>query len=84
MRKADNLPPSCAVLTQSGSLNFLEYCGPVQACNGTDLPLHLPHTSAFGLSNSVSQLIMSQQQTHNKNIRYFNYNVNVGPVAQSA
>jgi hypothetical protein len=29
------LPPSCAVVTKSGSLNFLEPCGPVQACNGT-------------------------------------------------
>ena len=35
MRKADNLPPSCAVVTKSGSLNFLEPSGPVQACNGT-------------------------------------------------
>jgi len=33
------LPPSCAVVTKSGNLNFLEPCGPVQACNGTDLPL---------------------------------------------
>ena len=38
MRKADNLPPSCAVVTKSGSLNFLEPSGPVQACNGTALP----------------------------------------------
>jgi len=28
------LPPSCAVVTKSGSLNFLEPSGPVQACNG--------------------------------------------------
>ena len=39
MRKADNLPPSCAVVTKSGNLNFLEHSGPVQACNGTALPL---------------------------------------------
>ena len=32
------LPPSCAVVTKSGSLNFLEPSGPLQACNGTDLP----------------------------------------------
>jgi len=38
VRKADNLPPSCAVVTSSGSLNFREPCGPVQASNGTDLP----------------------------------------------
>ena len=36
MRKADNLPPSCAVVTKSGNFNFLETSGPVQACNGTD------------------------------------------------
>ena len=35
------LPPSCAVVTKSGNLNFLDPFGPVQACNGTDLPLHL-------------------------------------------
>jgi len=40
VRKADNLPPSCAVVTKSGNLNFLEPSGPVQACNGTALPLH--------------------------------------------
>jgi len=39
VRKADNLSPSCAVVTKSGSLNFLEPSGPVQACNGTALPL---------------------------------------------
>jgi len=37
----DNLPPSCAVVTKSGNLNFLESSGPVQACNGTALPLHM-------------------------------------------
>jgi len=29
VRKADNLPPSCAVVTKSGSLNFLEPFGTV-------------------------------------------------------
>jgi len=38
VRKADNLPPSCAVVTKSGNLNFLEPSGPVQACKGTALP----------------------------------------------
>jgi len=37
--KADNLPTSCAVVTKSGNLNFLEPSEPVQACNGTALPL---------------------------------------------
>jgi len=40
VRKADNLPPSCAVVMKSGNLNFLEPSVPVQACNGTALPLH--------------------------------------------
>ena len=38
VRRADNLPPSCAVITKSGNLNFLEPSGPVQACNWTVLP----------------------------------------------
>ena len=33
------LPPTCAVVMKSGNLNFLEPSGPLQACNGTDLPL---------------------------------------------
>jgi hypothetical protein len=33
------LPPSCAVVMQSGNLNFLEPSWPLQACNGTALPL---------------------------------------------
>jgi len=30
------------IVLKSGSLNFLEPSGPVQACNGIALPLHLP------------------------------------------
>ena len=30
------LPPSCAVVMNSGNLNFLEPSGPLQACSGTD------------------------------------------------
>ena len=41
MRKADNLPPSCAVVTKSGSLNFPENSRLLRACNGTALPLPL-------------------------------------------
>ena len=37
-----SLPPSCVGVTKSGNLNFLESFGPVQACNGTALPLPLP------------------------------------------
>jgi len=35
VRKADSLPPSCAVVIKSGNLNFLELSGLVQARNGT-------------------------------------------------
>jgi hypothetical protein len=42
VRKADNLPPSCAVVKKSGGLNLLEPSGPVQACNGSALPLLSP------------------------------------------
>jgi len=38
VRKADNLPPSCAVVMKSGNVNFLEPSRPLQACNGTALP----------------------------------------------
>jgi len=37
--KADNLPPSCAVVTKSEKLNCLEPSGHLLSCNGTDLPL---------------------------------------------
>jgi len=42
VHKADNLPPSCAVVTKSGNLHFVEPSGPFRACKGTDLPLPLP------------------------------------------
>jgi len=35
------LPPSCAVVTKSGKLNFLEPSRPLEARNGTALPLPL-------------------------------------------
>ena len=38
--KADKLPPSCAVVTKSRDLNFLELSGHPRACNGTALPLN--------------------------------------------
>jgi len=41
VRNADNLPSSCAAVTKSGNLNFLGPSGPLQACNGTALPLPL-------------------------------------------
>ena len=52
MRKADNLPPSCAVVTKSGNLNFVEHSAPVTGL----LYLYLLYTvcvqnlSPFGIS----------------------------------
>ena len=57
MRKTDNVPPSCAVVTKSGNLNFLEPSGPVQACNGTDLPLPLPLSQCPPLPSQSSHCI---------------------------
>jgi hypothetical protein len=43
------LPPSCAVVTKSGNLNFLEPSGPLQVCNGIvlTLPLLNSHVCPF-------------------------------------
>jgi len=48
-----NLPPSCAVVVKSGNLNFLEPSGPLQACNGTALPLTLTYTVLLNLTSNV-------------------------------
>jgi len=42
---------ACTVVMKSGNLNFLEPYGPLQACNGTDLPLPKTDHAAvvFGL-----------------------------------
>ena len=41
MPKADNLPPSCAVVTKPGQRNFLEPIGSVEACNGTAFTVNI-------------------------------------------
>ena len=46
MRKANNLAPSCAIVTKSGKFNFLEPSGPLQASNGTAFYLSTILTSA--------------------------------------
>jgi len=46
------LPPTCAVVMKSGHLNFLEHSGPLQACNGTALPLPLPLFYTFSAIRS--------------------------------
>ena len=61
MLKADNLPPSCAVVTKSGKVNFLEPSGPLRACNVTALPLPF-----ITYSERVSVVLVSQ---HAKRMR---------------
>ena len=49
MRKADNLPPYCAVVKKSGSLNFLDPSGPSMACNESALlDRYLKHVEVKG------------------------------------
>jgi len=55
VRKADNLPPSRAVVTKSGKLNFLEPFGPVQALNGTALLLPLSFTLSIRQLNLLAE-----------------------------
>ena len=47
------LPQSCAIVTKSGNLNFLEPSGSLQACNGTALPF-LHNTNRFLIPLSVT------------------------------
>jgi len=54
VRKADNLPSICVVVTNSGNLNFLEPSGPLRACNGTALPLPITNTTVFILYETYS------------------------------
>jgi len=53
---AENLPPSCAVVTKSGNLNFLEHFGPVQACIVTAFFYY--KTRICSLSWSVARIIL--------------------------
>jgi len=67
VRKVDNLPTSCAVVTKSGNLNFPEPSGPLRPCKetGLPLPLHselrvssvraLSNTSAYCIGNKIEQ-----------------------------
>ena len=56
VRKADNLPPSRTAVTKSGNLNFLETSGPVQARNGTALPLPM----AMRLKLTISFVVLCE------------------------
>ena len=49
------LPPSCVVVMKFGYLIFLEPSGPLQACNGTDLPF-LPRTLIVFIVTTVDSV----------------------------
>jgi len=70
VRKADNLPPSCAVVTKSGNLNFLEPSGPVQACNGTALPFT---ASLYLMPVNICLQSVSQSSRHIIIFRWHTY-----------
>jgi hypothetical protein len=53
VRKADNLQPSCADVKKSGSLNLLEPCGPVQACNGTAVAFTLFYKIVINMQENI-------------------------------
>ena len=55
VRKADNLPKSCVVVTKSGNLNVLEPSGPLRACNGTALPLPLQTSNTCDELDTVTK-----------------------------
>ena len=64
MHKADNLPPSCAVVTKSGNLNFLEPFGALRACNGTALPLPFTYSLTLRLIRVLIVALEKQQVLH--------------------
>jgi len=51
------LPPSCAIVTKSGNLNFLEPSLPLQACNGTDLPFTVQVCSLYGILHDLTLVV---------------------------
>ena len=59
MRRADNLPPSCAVVMKSGNFKFLEPSGPLHACNGTDLPFIIYISLSIFLNLSITHYLIS-------------------------
>ena len=63
MRKADSLPPSCAVVMKSGNLNILEPSGPLQTCNGTALPLPLPCIRVASTSTDIRNKYFPEHKT---------------------
>jgi hypothetical protein len=53
VHKADNLPPSCAVVTKSGNLNFLGHSRPVMGLLYIKTKIHPPPPPIITLSETV-------------------------------
>jgi hypothetical protein len=69
VRKADNLPPSCANVKKSGGLNLLECCGPVQACNGTAFTIFRKiRIPAYHTSSQPKRLTFSNTAVRSSNL----------------
>ena len=63
MDNADNLPPSCAVVTKSGNLNFLESSGSLQDYNGTNLSFLLSLSLHCAFLSLVSSYVLILNET---------------------
>jgi len=59
------LSPSCAVVMISGNLNFLEPSGPLQVCNGTDLPFHFAELVSHVSSHQAFNFATTRTDTCN-------------------
>jgi len=78
------LPPSCAVVMKFWNLNFLEHSGPLQACNGTALPLYIhiyikslitSHTTQFLSIRKTNHLTLCKEiiDMHSDNCRQYKH-----------
>ena len=56
---------------KSGNLNFLEPSGPLQVCNGTDLPLPYTHQTTRCQSKKVDKCIVTTVLTSDINNAMF-------------
>jgi hypothetical protein len=74
VRKADNLPPSCADIKKSGGFKLMESCAPVQACNGRAFLLKGMQQYCFESSSFLPKLkvvLSSVITVHNFTLRRF-------------
>jgi hypothetical protein len=67
------LPPSCAVVMKSGNLHFLEPSGPLQACNGTALPLPLLFHRKNGCTNALQCCAIRTLSGYNRDYECLTY-----------